>query len=59
MAVYRLALDGTLELRAERVVSEHANHERRVGWFRGRPFYELGEVEEERGLDLVFQTGGL
>ena len=55
----RLSIERALELSPERIVSQRAQGE--VGTSRGSggPVHQLGEVEKEAGLHVVFLGFGL
>ena len=50
------AAGGVLQIMAENVLSQHSNGDWRfgIGKSPGWPFHELGEIEKERRLDLIF-----
>ena len=53
--VHPFTAHGLIQVRAERVPSEHADDQRSlcVGEGLGRPLYKLSKVEQENGLELI------
>src|SRR5579862_8668267 len=54
--VDRFIADDVLQIIAKNVRSQHTDDNGRIGFGKGfrRPFYEFGEVEQERCFELIF-----